>query len=93
MRRICLTLPTNRACPAMISAIAEEAWYAAEHFDVEVCLLVLDSSDRRSQAAHARVIAAAPRHPRVVTLQLDEAAQRRFLDQVIRRAGVAKPKL
>lgn len=93
MRRICLTLPTNRACPAMISAIAEEAWYAAEHFDVEVCLLVLDSSDRRSQAAHARVIAAAPRHPRVVTLQLDEAAQRRFLDQVIRRAGVAKPEL
>lgn len=93
MRRICLTLPTNRAGAPMVSAIAEEARYAAEHFDVEVYLLVLDSADAGSRAEHARAIARAPRHPRVVPLHLDETAQRHFLDRVIRHAGVAKPEL
>ncbi|HZN17474.1 MAG TPA: DUF6271 family protein [Micromonosporaceae bacterium] len=93
MDRICLTLPTNRACPAMISAIGEEVRYAAERFGVEVYLLVLDSSDRRAYAAHAAAIAREPRTPNVVTLHLDEAAQRRFLDRVVDRADVAKPQL
>jgi hypothetical protein len=93
MDRICLTLPTNRACPAVVSAMAEEARYAAEHFGVEVYLLVLDSSEERAYAAHAEVLAATPKVPGVVTLHLDEAAQRRFLDRVIARAGVAKPEL
>ena len=93
MRRICLTLPTNRACAAMISAITEEASYAAEHFDVEVYLLVLDSSDEHAYAEHAKVIAKAPKTPDVVVLHLDETAQRHFLHQVIEHAGVAKPEL
>ncbi|HET8662281.1 MAG TPA: DUF6271 family protein [Micromonosporaceae bacterium] len=93
MRRICLTLPTNRPCAATLAAVAEEARYAAEHFDVEVYLLVLDSSDRHAYAAHAVVIARQPAAPNVVTLHLDEAAQRRFLDRVTGRAGVARPQL
>ncbi|MFF3112877.1 DUF6271 family protein [Kitasatospora sp. NPDC057904] len=45
MRRVCLALPTNRACAGTITALAEEAAHAAAHFDVEVHLLILDTSD------------------------------------------------
>jgi hypothetical protein len=93
MRRVCLTLPTNRPCAAQISALIEEAAYAAERFDVEVCLLVLDSSDQSAYAVHADVIGRAPKTSNVVMLHLDEAAQRDFLKRVIQRAGVAKPEL
>ncbi|MEY9945856.1 DUF6271 family protein [Kitasatospora sp. GAS1066B] len=93
MRRICLTLPTNRACVATISAIHEEARYAAEQFDVEVHLLILDSSDERTFAEHARVVAAAAPLPNVLVHHLDEAAQRAFLQRVIKEAGVAEPEL
>ncbi|SCE44027.1 hypothetical protein GA0115253_1053616 [Streptomyces sp. Termitarium-T10T-6] len=47
MRRVCLTLPTHRACTGTITAIAEEATYGAREFGVEVHLLILDSSPRR----------------------------------------------
>lgn len=47
MRRVCLTLPTHRACTGTIAAIGEEAAYGARQFDVEVHLLILDSSPRR----------------------------------------------
>lgn len=93
MHKICLTLPTNRACSATISAISEEAAYAAEHFDVEVHLLVLDSSDEHAFAEHAKVVSEAYRAPNVVVHHLGEAEQRNFLRQVIHRAGVAKPDL
>ncbi|MDH6116425.1 hypothetical protein ABH930_000824 [Kitasatospora sp. GAS204A] len=93
MRRICLTLPTNRACVATISAIHEEARYAAEQFDVEVHLLILDSSDERTFAEHARVVAAAAPLPNVLVHHLDEAAQRAFLQRLIKEAGVAEPEL
>jgi Family of unknown function (DUF6271) len=66
MRKICLTLPTNRACAEMISAIGEEAAHAAEHFAVEVHLLILDSSDEPVFAEHARVLRETPEVPRVV---------------------------
>ncbi|MDX6332638.1 MAG: hypothetical protein QOI83_5023 [Streptomycetaceae bacterium] len=93
MHKICLTLPTNRACAATISAISEEAAYAAEHFDVEVHLLVLDSSDEHAFAEHAKVVNKAYGAPNVVVHHLGEAEQRNFLQQVIHRAGVAKPDL
>ncbi|MET7363774.1 DUF6271 family protein [Streptomyces sp. NPDC005562] len=93
MRRICLTLPTNRACPDTIAAIGEEAAYAAGHFDVEAHLLILDSSDPATFAAHARAVQALPDVPRVVVHHLDEAAQRAFLRRVIAAAQVAKPEL
>lgn len=57
MQRICLTLPTNRACAATISALRAEAQYAAEHFGVEVRLLILDSSGEQDFAEHAKVAA------------------------------------
>ncbi|MYV52958.1 DUF6271 family protein [Streptomyces sp. SID3212] len=93
MRRICLTLPTNRACAETISAIGEEAAYAARQFDVEVHLLVLDSSDAATFAEHARVVRGIPAVPRVITHHLDEAEQREFLRRVIGRAGTVKPEL
>ncbi|MGW1991778.1 DUF6271 family protein [Embleya sp. NPDC001921] len=93
MHRICLTLPTNRACAATISAIGEEAAYAARHFDVEVHLLILDSADPRAHAAHAKVVDEAPESPNVIVHHLDEARQRDFLRTVIDRAGVGKPDL
>ncbi|MEU0806873.1 DUF6271 family protein [Streptomyces sp. NPDC005970] len=91
MRRICLTLPTNRTCPAMVTAIGEEAAYAAGHFDVEVHLLILDSSD--AFAEHARALGAAREVPRVVVHHLGEAEQRDFLRRVIHRTDPTKPEL
>jgi hypothetical protein len=88
MRKICLTLPTNRACADTLSAVIEEAEYAAERFDVEVHVLVLDSSDAHDFAAHAQVLHAAHRVPKVSLWHLDEAYQRSFLNRVIRRAGL-----
>jgi hypothetical protein len=93
MDKICLTLPTNRACAATISAISEEAAYAAEHFDVEVHLLILDSSDEHAFAEHAKVVSEMYQASNVIAHHLGEAEQRNFLRQVIHRAGVAKPDL
>ena len=93
MRRVCLTLPTNRACTPAISAIRDEAAYAARTFGVEVHLLILDSADPRTFAEHAEAAAAGPAVPNVVVHHLDEAAQREFLQRVIERAGVLKPDL
>ncbi|MFB7209974.1 DUF6271 family protein [Streptomyces sp. NPDC056255] len=93
MRRICLTLPTNRACAETISAIGQEADHAAERFGVEVHLLILDSSGKRTFAEHAEVVARSRRDPNVITHHLDEAEQRDFLRRVIRRSGVIKPDL
>ncbi|MEV7025426.1 DUF6271 family protein [Kitasatospora sp. NPDC093558] len=53
MRRVCLALPTNRACAGTIAALAEEAAHAAAHFDVEVHLLILDTSDTSDTASTA----------------------------------------
>ncbi|WP_327068889.1 DUF6271 family protein [Kitasatospora sp. NBC_01250] len=93
MRRICLTLPTNRACEATISAIREEARYAATHFEVEVHLLILDSSDEPTFAVHAKAVDGADPVPGVVVHHLDEAAQRDFLQRTIERSGLAEPEL
>lgn len=93
MRTICLTLPTNRPSAAMVSAICDEAAYAARHFPVEVHVLVLDSSAPEAYAAHARALTAVRPTPGVTVHHLDEAAQRTFLQEVIRRAGLPKPEL
>ncbi|MEV6745826.1 DUF6271 family protein [Streptomyces sp. NPDC051080] len=93
MRRICLTLPTNRPCAAAISDIGEEADHAAGHFGVEVHLLILDSSGKDAFTEHAEVVAKARRGPNVITHHLDETQQRDFLRRAIRRSGAAEPDL
>ncbi|WP_394435831.1 DUF6271 family protein [Streptomyces sp. SGAir0957] len=95
MRRICLTLPTNRPCADTLTALGDEAAYAVEHFaDVEVRLLVLDScEDATVRARHRAVLDALPPHPRITVHHLDEAAQRAFLRAVIERSGTSKPDL
>ncbi|MEV7340971.1 DUF6271 family protein [Streptomyces sp. NPDC093544] len=93
MRRICLTLPTNRPCSATIEAIGEEAAYAAEHFDAEVHLLILDSCEAAAYAEHAETVRRLPASERIVVHHIDEAQQRDFLQRVIGRAGTMKPDL
>jgi len=93
MRRVCLTLPTNRPCAATIAAIGEEAAYAAEHFGVEVRLLILDSCDAAAYAENAEAVRGLPRTARTVVHHLDEARQRSFLQRVIGHAGTVKPDL
>lgn len=93
MRRICLTLPTNRPCSTTISAVGEEAAYAAGHFDVEVHLLILDSCAAPDRARHAEAVRRLPRHPRIVVHHLGEAEQSDFLERAIGRAGATKPDL
>lgn len=93
MRRICLTLPTNRPCAATITAIGDEAAYAAAHFGVEVRLLILDSCDAAAYAENAAAVRALPRTAGIVVHHLDEAEQRGFLQRVIGHAGTVKPDL
>ncbi|MGW6561305.1 DUF6271 family protein [Streptomyces hydrogenans] len=88
MRRVCLTLPTNRACTATIAAVAEEAAYGAREFGVEVHLLVLDSSAPADLAAHRTAVAALPPAPGVVVHHLDEERQRAFLRETVAAAGL-----
>ncbi|MET9534309.1 DUF6271 family protein [Streptomyces sp. NPDC006649] len=93
MQRICLTLPTNRGCAATISSLRAEAQYAAEHFGVEVRLLILDSSGEQDFAEHAKVAGEATGTPQVIVHHLGEAEQRTLLRQFISGADVPKPDL
>ncbi|MFJ9639058.1 DUF6271 family protein [Streptomyces sp. NPDC101178] len=91
MRRVCLTLPTHRACAGTIAAVGEEAAYGARQFGVEVHLLVLDSSPAPALAEHREAVAALPPSPGVTVHHLDEDTQRAFLREVIGRSGAARP--
>ncbi|MFI2205987.1 DUF6271 family protein [Streptomyces sp. NPDC020192] len=91
MNRICLCLPTNRACAATLTAIHAEAAYAAEHFGADVQLLVLDSSDAHTRAEHARVMAGLRRVAGVTVHHLDESEQRTFLRRTIEYARLSDP--
>ncbi|MEU3688284.1 DUF6271 family protein [Streptomyces narbonensis] len=91
MRRVCLTLPTDRACSETIRAVAEEAAYGARRFGVEVHLLVLDSAEAPVLAGHRTTVAGLPAAPGVVVHHLDETEQRAFLREVIATSGVAAP--
>ncbi len=89
MRRVCLTLPTHRACPGTIAAIGEEAAYGARQFGVDVHLLILDSSPAPVLAEHRKAVAALPASPGVAVHHLDEDEQRAFLREVAERSGGA----
>jgi hypothetical protein len=93
VKRICLALPTNRACTDAIAGLAAEAHYAAQRFDVEVHVLILDSSDADSQASHSRAVAAIARSARVIPHHIAEPEQRDFLRRLISNADCAKPDL
>ena len=85
-RRICLVVPTNRECTATLAEVIAEADHAATHGDVDVQLLVLDSSDNFE--AHAKALAGKGN-----VWHLDESDQRGFLQRLIRGADVAKADL
>jgi hypothetical protein len=82
-RRICLVLPTNRSCADAITALHAEAAYGAGNFDVEVHMVVLDSSDARTHAAHRDVVEDLAEVRNVSVHLLDETAQRTFLEAAI----------
>jgi hypothetical protein len=71
--------------------VGAEAEYAARRFDVQVHLLVLDSSPERDCAAHAEAVRQLDGTPNVVAWHLDEARQRDFLRRVIDASGVGDP--
>lgn len=91
MNRICLCLPTDRACSATLTALHDEAAYAVRRFGADVQLLILDSSDARTRAGHARVVAGLHPATGVTVHHFDEDAQRGFLRRTIERAGLAEP--
>ncbi|MFH8337797.1 DUF6271 family protein [Streptomyces sp. AM6-12] len=88
MTPICLCLPTNRACPATITALHEEAAYAVGHFGTDVHLLILDSADDRTRADHLRVLATLPEVPGVTVHHMDEQQQRARLRELIEVANL-----
>ncbi|WP_030584050.1 DUF6271 family protein [Streptomyces globisporus] len=89
MRRVCLTLPTHRACTGTIAAIAEEAADGAAEFGAEIHLLILDSSPAPVLAEHRQAVAALPASPGVTVHHLDEDEQRAFLREVATRSAGA----
>jgi hypothetical protein len=91
MRRICLSIPTNRECAATILSLAEEAAYAVRHFDVEVYLLILDTSEEPAFIENAQAVQKIPKGNNIIALHLGEAEQRQHLREVIACAGVAHP--
>jgi hypothetical protein len=89
--RICLALPTNRSCTDAIAALHAEAAYGAAHFEVEVHVLILDSSDAHTHAAHRAVVDTLVPVPHVAVHLLDETAQRVFLKRAIQDSGLDNP--
>ncbi|MFD5559812.1 DUF6271 family protein [Kitasatospora griseola] len=93
MQRVCLALPTMRACPGTIADLTEEAAYAVETFGVEVHLLVLDTTEDAEFAKNADAVAALTPAPGVFVHHLGNEAQREFFLDVARRSGGADPEL
>jgi hypothetical protein len=93
LRRICLTLPTNRACERTLVQLHEEATYAATEFGVDVVMLVLDSCPPDTFAVHTEVISNLPPATGVSVLHLSEEVQRTFLCAAIEAANLSKPEL
>lgn len=89
--RICLALPTNRSCTDTIAALHAEAAYGAANFEVEVHVLILDSSDARTHAAHRAAVDTLVPLPHVTVHLLDESAQRVFLERAISDSGLEDP--
>ncbi|EDY43555.2 conserved hypothetical protein [Streptomyces sp. SPB074] len=88
-----MTLPTDRECVATLGLLAEEAAYAVEHFDVEVHLLVLDSSAPRTRAAHRAALRELSLPARVCVHHFGEDEQRAFLRHVLDGTGDPKAEL
>ncbi|WNF30710.1 DUF6271 family protein [Streptomyces sp. C11-1] len=91
MRRICLALPTNRACTEAIAALGAEAEYAARRFGAEVRLLILDTSEPAALAGNRAAADALRPTPGVVVHHLDEERQRTFLRTALERSGTEAP--
>ncbi|GAA0367247.1 DUF6271 family protein [Bowmanella denitrificans] len=87
MRRICLALPTNRQCMATIELLYKEACYAASNFDVQVCLLIIDTSEPQALEKNATAVSHLPVSPNIEVVHLDESQQRQFLHTLCQRAG------
>lgn len=86
--RICLALPTNRPCADTVAALHAEAAYGAANFEVEVHVLILDSSDSAAHAAHRVAVDALDPVPHVTVHLLDETAQREFITRAIADSGL-----
>jgi hypothetical protein len=94
VHRACLALPTHRECSATIAATAAEAAYATTHSDVEIVLLILDSTNVATFAMHANAVdAVRSQTPGVTVIHLNESAQRRFLREAVGRSGTPNPEL
>ncbi|WP_031072888.1 DUF6271 family protein [Streptomyces sp. NRRL WC-3742] len=93
MQRVCLALPTMRPCPETIVELAEEAAYAVANFEVEVHLVVLDTTEGAEFARNADAVASLPSVPGVTVHHLGNEAQRAFLLRVARDSGAADPEL
>ncbi|TWF71804.1 DUF6271 family protein, partial [Kitasatospora viridis] len=89
MQRVCLALPTMRACPDTIVDLAEEAAYAVATFGVEVHLLVLDTTEAAEFAKNAAAVASLAPTAGVFVHHLGNAEQRDFLLGVAERSGAA----
>ncbi|MYT68896.1 MULTISPECIES: DUF6271 family protein [unclassified Streptomyces] len=79
MRRVCLTLPTDRPCVPALGDVVREAAHGARAFGVEVHVLVLDSAPAAAQAEHRAAIGRLAPAPGVVVHHFDEEEQRRLL--------------
>lgn len=91
IRRVCLLLPTNRECADTISLLAKEAEYAVHHFDVEVCLLILDTCIGNDLSINLRAIRELLPCKNVTTVHLNSEEQKHHLQKIIDKAGIRHP--
>lgn len=83
MKKICLSLPTNRRCVEAITLLAEEAKYAIDTFSVDVCLLVLDTSKKSDLLDNRNAILSVGSIPGLQVIHMDEQEQATHLRAII----------
>ncbi|WNO11111.1 DUF6271 family protein [Teredinibacter sp. KSP-S5-2] len=83
MKKICLSLPTNRRCVEAIALLAEEAKYAIDTFAVEVCLLVLDTSEGNDLIDNRNAVLSTSSIPGLQIIHMDEQEQQTHLRAII----------
>ncbi|WP_432723065.1 DUF6271 family protein [Jeongeupia wiesaeckerbachi] len=87
MKKICLAMPTHRECANAIRNLVDEAAFAVSEFDLEVCVLVSDTSDPAAFAANAAMVSQLQVPPLVRLIHLARGRQDEILADVLRQAG------
>ena len=91
MRNVCLSLPTNRECKETIKLLAYEAEYANKNFDINIKLLILDTSTKEIAQDNQSVLQSLKNELSIEIIYLNENEQDKFISDIVKNSGVEKP--